>query len=101
MITSLALAFGLLFELPMVVFALSWAGVVSPRVLLRGWRYALILILVVAAVLTPPDLISQALLAGPVMLLYVASCLVSILVTRKREKGRESGPEGTQPRSDD
>jgi sec-independent protein translocase protein TatC len=83
--SRLCLAFGLLFELPMVVFALSWAGVVKPRTLLRTWRYALVVILIVAAVLTPPDIISQVMLAGPVMLLYIASVLVSMLVRRRRD----------------
>jgi sec-independent protein translocase protein TatC len=85
-VARLSLAFGLLFELPMVVFALSWAGVVSPGFLLRGWRYALLAILVVAALLTPPDVVSQIMLAGPVMLLYVISCLIAIAVTRRRKR---------------
>lgn len=85
-VARLSLAFGLLFELPMVVFVLSWAGVVSPHFLLRGWRYALLLILVVAALLTPPDVVSQVLLAGPVMLLYVLSCGIAIIVTRRRRR---------------
>lgn len=84
MVSNLALAFGLLFELPIVVFVLSWVGVVSPRVLLRGWRVALVVILVVSAILTPPDVISQVLLGGPVMLLYIISCLISMVVTRRR-----------------
>jgi sec-independent protein translocase protein TatC len=86
MAARLCLAFGLLFELPMVVFALSWAGVVHPKTLLRGWRWAFLSILIVAAVLTPPDVISQVLLAGPVMLLYIVSVLVSMLVRRRGEK---------------
>jgi sec-independent protein translocase protein TatC len=85
-VARLCLAFGLLFELPMVVFALSWAGVVSPRLLLRGWRYALVSILVVSALLTPPDVVSQIMLAAPVMLLYLLSCVVSIAVTRHRQR---------------
>jgi len=94
MVARLCLAFGLLFELPMVVFALSWAGVVSPSLLLRGWRYALVIVLVVAAVLTPPDAISQLLLAIPVMFLYIGSCLISIVVTRRRaRKSRTDGGE--------
>lgn len=89
MAARLCLAFGLLFELPMVVFALSWVGVVDPKVLLKGWRYALVLILGVAAVLTPPDVISQALLAGPVMLLYLASVLIAMVVRRRQNKEKE------------
>lgn len=82
----LCLAFGLLFELPMVVFALSWAGLVQPKVLLHGWRYALVAILMASAVLTPPDPISMAMLAGPVMVLYIASVLISMLVKRKKSE---------------
>jgi sec-independent protein translocase protein TatC len=86
MTARLCLAFGLLFELPMVVFALSWARVVHPRVMLKGWRWALLSILVASAVLTPPDIISQILLAGPVMLLYVASVLVSMVVRGREDR---------------
>jgi sec-independent protein translocase protein TatC len=82
----LCLAFGLLFELPMVVLALSWAGVVKPRTLLRGWRYALIAILTASAILTPPDVISQVVLAGPVMVLYMASVVIALLMRRRRDR---------------
>jgi sec-independent protein translocase protein TatC len=103
MTARLCLAFGLLFELPMVVFALTWARVVQPKTLLKGWRWALVTILAASAILTPPDIISQVMLAGPVMLLYLASVLVSMIVRRNEEKGRKdvtdgdddpSGPEG-------
>lgn len=89
MAARLCFAFGILFELPMVVFVLSWVGLVDPRKLLRGWRYALVMILIVSAVLTPPDVISQILLTGPVMLLYVISLLVAILVRRRRDRERD------------
>jgi len=82
----LCLAFGLLFELPMVIFALSWAGLVEPKTLLSGWRYALVAILVVSAILTPPDPISMVMLAGPVMVLYLASVLISLAVKRKKSE---------------
>ena len=82
----LCLAFGLLFELPMVVLALSWAGVVHPRMLLRGWRFALIAILTVSAILTPPDVISQVMLAGPVMLLYMGSVIVALVIRRRKDR---------------
>lgn len=83
-VARLCLAFGLVFELPLVVLLLSTIGVVNPRLLLRTWRYALIIIVVFAAVLTPPDVFSQLLMAGPVMLLYFVSVLVAIVVTRRR-----------------
>jgi len=83
----LCLAFGLLFELPMVILALSWAGVVKPSTLLRGWRYALMSILAVSAILTPPDVISQVMLAGPVMVLYLLSVAIALLMRRKKSRG--------------
>lgn len=89
MAARLCFAFGILFELPMVVFVLSWIGLVDPRKLLKGWRYALVMILIVSAVLTPPDVISQVLLTGPVMLLYIASLLISIVVRRRRDAERD------------
>ncbi len=82
----LCLAFGLLFELPMVVLALSWAGVVHPQMLLRGWRYALIAILTVSAILTPPDIISQIMLAGPVMVLYMTSVVIALIMRRRKDR---------------
>ena len=84
-VARLCLAFGIMFELPLVVLIMSWAGIVNPRLLLRTWRYALLIIVVFAAVLTPPDVISQLLLAGPVMILYIVSVLVALVVNRRRE----------------
>lgn len=83
-VSRLSLAFGLVFELPVLVFFLSIIGVVDPRMLLRTWRYALLVIVVCAAVLTPPDIFSQLAMAIPVSLLYIISVLVAIVATRRR-----------------
>ncbi len=88
-VARLSLAFGVIFELPLVVLFLSVAGLVNPRTLLRAWRFALIIIVVFAAVLTPPDVISQMMMAVPVVLLYISSVLVAIAVTRKQRARRE------------
>ena len=77
-VTRLCLAFGLVFELPLLVLFLSVLGIVNPVFLLRAWRYAIIVIAFMAAILTPPDVISQVMMAGPVLLLYLGSVLVSI-----------------------
>ena len=69
--TRMFLAFGAAFELPVVVFFLSLAGIVDVRTLWRGTPYAVIAIFVLAAILTPPDWVSQVLLAGPMVLLYL------------------------------
>ncbi len=83
-VMRLCLAFGVVFELPLVVLFLSVIGLVDPRTLLRTWRYALLAIVIFAAVLTPPDIFSQLLMAVPVMVLYFASVLVAQVVTRRR-----------------
>jgi sec-independent protein translocase protein TatC len=87
-VAQLSLAFGLVFELPVLVFFLSLAGIVDPRRLLRGWRFALLLIVLVASILTPPDVFSQLAMAIPVSLLYISSVLVSIVVTRRRRRDK-------------
>lgn len=86
MVTQLCLAFGLVFELPLLVLFLSVIGVVSPRLLLRTWRMAVVVIFTISAVLTPPDVISQVMMAVPVLILYFGSVLVSVLVARRKRK---------------
>jgi len=79
-------AFGLMFELPLVVLFLSKIGVVTPEGLKKGRKYAVVVIFLVAAVLTPPDVISQIMLAVPILLLYEISIWICKSVTRKREE---------------
>jgi sec-independent protein translocase protein TatC len=88
-VSHLCLAFGLVFELPLLVFFLSVLGIINPRTLLRAWRYAIIIIVALSAVLTPPDVISQVMMAGPVLVLYVGSVLISIAVTSRRRKDED------------
>ncbi len=85
-VSRMCLAFGLVFELPLLVLALSVAGIVNPRMLLRTWRYAVVGIFTVSAILTPPDVVSQIMMAIPVLILYFGSALVSLLVVRRRRK---------------
>jgi sec-independent protein translocase protein TatC len=85
-VSKLCLAFGLVFQLPLLVLFLSVIGVVNPKMLLRTWRYAILAIFSLSAFLTPPDVISQVMMAGPVLLLYWSSVLVAIIVTRKQRK---------------
>ena len=92
-VSRLCLAFGIVFELPLLVFVLSWLGVVNPRMLLRTWRFAVVIIATLAAVLTPPDVISQVMMAGPVLVLYLGSVLVSLAVTRHRHLPDGDGPD--------
>jgi sec-independent protein translocase protein TatC len=84
-------AFGLMFELPLVVLFLSKLGIVTPEALKKGRKYAVVVIFVVAAVLTPPDVISQIMLAVPILLLYEISIWICKSVTRKREEQEKMG----------
>ncbi len=90
-VARLCLAFGLVFELPLVVLLLSHLGVVKPRTLWKGWRYALLAIVVMSALLTPPDIFSQLVMAGPVMLLYLGSVGVAMVVEKRRGRGELPG----------
>ena len=85
-VSKLCLAFGLVFQLPLLVLFLSVLGIVDPTKLLKTWRYAIIAIFAVSAILTPPDVVSQVMMAGPVLILYWSSVLVAMAVTRKRRK---------------
>lgn len=69
--TRLFLAFGIAFELPIVVFFLSITGILSARQLLSGTPYAVLIMFVLGAMLTPPDFVSQIMLAVPMIALYL------------------------------
>lgn len=80
---DLLLAFGIMFELPVVTYFLTRIGIVNHRFLLRQFHYALILIFLLAAILTPPDIFAQILLALPLTLLYGVSIGVAYLARIK------------------
>jgi sec-independent protein translocase protein TatC len=83
--SRMLLAFGVTFEMPVVTFFLARLGVVDHRLLLRWFRYAIVVIFIVAAVLTPgPDVASQLLMAGPLLFLYVLSIGVAFAFGRRK-----------------
>ena len=85
------LAFGITFELPVVTFFLARLGLVDHRMLLRGTRYAIVVVFIVAAVLTPgPDIASQMLMAAPLLVLYVLSIGVAYVFGRRKKQPAES-----------
>ena len=75
--TKLLLAFGLVFELPLVSYFLSRAGLLTYQTLARNRRYFLVLAFVISAALTPPDVVTQLLMAGPLILLFELSVQVA------------------------
>ena len=82
-IASITLAAGLIFLLPVVVYFLSRAGLVTPEILKSYRKHALVAILIIAAVITPPDLTSQVLVALPVLVLYEFSIVISRRVVKR------------------
>lgn len=71
------LIFGVVFQLPILTFFLARLGIITSTTLISGSRYAIVLIFFLAAILTPPDVLTQFLLAGPLLLLYGISILVA------------------------
>ena len=90
MVTALLLAFGLCFQLPVILTLLGMAGLVNSKMLMAGWRYAVVVVVVVAAIITPPDPISQILLSVPIVGLYFVSVGCVWLVERRRKKEDEA-----------
>lgn len=82
-VLSFVLPFGLMFELPVVIYLLARRGIVSSQTLSKGRRYFILGAAVVAAVLTPPDVVSQVLLLLPLLALYEVSVLITRFVRKK------------------
>jgi sec-independent protein translocase protein TatC len=83
--TALILAFGLCFQLPVIMTLLGLAGIVSSKLMAEGRRYAIVAVVVVAAIVTPPDPISQLMLAVPLVLLYEISIWCVRLIELRRK----------------
>ncbi len=91
---KLLIAFGLVFEMPLFTYFLARFGVLTPEFMRRSRKYAILLTFVVAAVLTPPDVISQILMALPMLLLYEVSIYVAVVARPgKKKKNTEESSE--------
>jgi sec-independent protein translocase protein TatC len=93
---KLLLAFGLAFEMPVVMMILGRFGLIGAKTLWRGFRYAVVLVFLVAAVLTPPDLLTQVLLGVPLCLLYLFGVLL-VAIFGKRRPNETAYPEQPPP----
>lgn len=80
---QLVLPFGVLFQLPVIVMFLTRLGLITPMLLSKGRRYAYLLLLIVAAVITPPDVMSQLIVMIPLSILYEISIWISKIAYRK------------------
>ncbi|PID74034.1 MAG: twin-arginine translocase subunit TatC [Desulfobacterales bacterium] len=81
--SKLLLAFGLIFELPLVLTAMSRMGLVTPAFLRTNRKYAVLIFFIAAAIITPPDVVTQCFMALPLMLLYEISIIGAVVVQRK------------------
>jgi sec-independent protein translocase protein TatC len=88
-VTTLILVFGVVFELPVLSFFLTKVGILTPEFLRSKRRYGIVVIFILAAMLTPPDIMTQLMLAGPLIILYEISIWVSRLVARKKREEEE------------
>jgi sec-independent protein translocase protein TatC len=80
------LSSGFIFELPIIIYFLTKMGLVTPEFLKEYRKYALVMVLVLAALITPPDIISQVIVAIPMIILYEISIKISRYIIRKQEK---------------
>lgn len=86
MVKTSILASGLFFELPIIIYFLTKLGLVTPEFLRKYWKYAVVIILIVAAIVTPPDVVSQTIVAIPMLGIYEVSILISKIVMRNKLK---------------
>lgn len=86
MVKTSVLASGLFFELPIIIYFLTKLGLVTPAFLRNNRKYAIVLVLIVAAIVTPPDVVSQTIVAIPMLLIYEASIFISVFVSKNEKK---------------
>jgi sec-independent protein translocase protein TatC len=88
-VVSVVFSVGIVFELPVVVFVLAKIGILTPAFLKKNRKYAFIFVLIVAAIITPPDVFSQIIVTIPLWALYEVSIIVAKRVTPKEEDGED------------
>ncbi len=89
MIKTSVIAGGLYFELPIIIYFLTKLGLVSANFLRTYRKYAVIIVLIISAIVTPPDVVSQTTVAIPMLLIYEASIFLSAYVTKKEKKNEQ------------
>jgi sec-independent protein translocase protein TatC len=88
-LTSICLATGLVFELPIVAFFLTKIGIITPAFMRKYRKHAIVIIFILSAIITPPDVFSQTLVAIPLLILYEISILISARVMKQKDKDRQ------------
>ncbi len=88
-VLMMSVVMGLVFQLPLVMMILARVGIVKPETYVRNWRYAVVAIVIIAAVLTPPDVFTQISMAVPMIALYWLGVFLAKATTRAKEKAPE------------
>jgi len=86
LIRSSSIAAGFVFELPIIIYFLTKVGLVTPKSLKKYRKFALVIVLILSAIITPPDIASQIIVAIPILILYQVSILISRIVVRNQKK---------------
>lgn len=86
LVRSSVIASGLIFELPIVIYFLTRTGVVTPDFLIKNRKYTLVIVLILSAIITPPDIVSQIIVAIPVLILYEVSIIISRIIYKQEQR---------------
>lgn len=90
LLRSSAIASGLIFELPIIIYFFTKIGLVTPEILKKYRKFALVIVLILSAVITPPDIASQVIVAIPILVLYQISIYISKVVVRNQNKRQKA-----------
>lgn len=90
MVKTAVIASGLFFELPIIIYFLTKLGLVTPDFLRKYRKYAIVIVLIIAAIVTPPDVVSQVTVAVPMLIIYEASIFISAIVAKNKLKNEQS-----------
>ena len=90
LVRASVIASGIIFELPILIYFLTKLGLVTPEILRKYRKFALVIVLIISAVITPPDIASQIIVAIPVIILYEISIHISRIVLKRERKNTKS-----------
>jgi sec-independent protein translocase protein TatC len=90
MVKSSIIASGLFFELPIIIYFLTKLGLVTPTFLRTYRRYAIVIVLIIAAIVTPPDVVSQTIVAIPMLVIFELSVIISSIVYKRKMKREQA-----------
>ncbi len=95
-LTSVCFATGVVFELPIIAFFLTKIGVITPAFMRKYRKHSIVVIFIIAAIITPPDVFSQTLVAIPLLILYEVSIFISAGVMRSKKKKHDDFMSGNE-----